>query len=428
MQIITGEDFYQEINNQTKKEQNEATLDKTVLDIIQTVREKKDQALLEYTEAFDGAVLDSLIVTEEEINQAKACIEKDVQTALRKAIDRIRAFHEAQKEKSWLLSQDKGVMLGQIVTPIEKVGVYIPGGKAGYPSTVLMAVIPAQIAGATEIVITTPPGKDGKVNPYVLAAADLLGITKIYKTGGAQAIAALAYGTETIKKVDKIVGPGNAYVARAKKWVFGDVGIDMIAGPSEICVIADEQADASFIAADLLSQAEHDESARAICITTSGDLAKEIQTQIISQTERLERKTIIEASIKEYGSIVVAQDLNEAIEIANLFAPEHLELIVENPMDMLPLIKNAGAIFLGSYAPEPLGDYFAGPNHTLPTSGTARFASPLGVYDFIKRSSLIRYPKAAFDDAAEQIITLANIEGLTAHANSIQIRKEKKNA
>lgn len=428
MQIITGEDFYQEINNQTKKEQNEATLDKTVLDIIQTVREKKDQALLEYTEAFDGAVLDSLIVTKEEINQAKACIEKDVQTALRKAIDRIRAFHEAQKEKSWLLSQDKGVMLGQIVTPIEKVGVYIPGGKAGYPSTVLMAVIPAQIAGATEIVITTPPGKDGKVNPYVLAAADLLGITKIYKTGGAQAIAALAYGTETIKKVDKIVGPGNAYVARAKKWVFGDVGIDMIAGPSEICVIADEQADASFIAADLLSQAEHDESARAICITTSGDLAKEIQTQIISQTERLERKAIIEASIKEYGSIVVAQDLNEAIEIANLFAPEHLELIVENPMDMLPLIKNAGAIFLGSYAPEPLGDYFAGPNHTLPTSGTARFASPLGVYDFIKRSSLIRYPKAAFDDAAEQIITLANIEGLTAHANSIQIRKEKKNA
>lgn len=428
MQIITAEEFFQELNNDTGKEQNEATLDKAVREIIQTVREKKDQALLEYTEAFDDTVLHSLIVTEEEFKIAKASVEADVLTALHGTIERIRTFHEAQKEKSWLLSQNKGIMLGQMVTPIERVGVYVPGGKAGYPSTVLMAVIPAQIAGTAEIVITTPPGKDGKVNPYVLVAADLLGITKVYKTGGAQAIAALAYGTETIKKVDKIVGPGNAYVARAKKWVFGDVGVDMIAGPSEICVIADKLANTSYVAADLLSQAEHDESARAICITTSNEVAEEIQTQVISQTERLERKTIIEASIKDYGRIVVARNLNEAIEITNLLAPEHLELIIENPMDILPLIKNAGAIFLGSYSPEPLGDYFAGPNHTLPTSGTARFASPLGVYDFIKRSSLISYPKAAFDDAADQIITLANIEGLTAHANSIQIRKEKYDA
>lgn len=425
MQIITAEDFYEEINNQKKNQQNEASLDKAVLEIIQTVRERKDQALIDYTEKFDGALLDSLVVTEEEFKEAKTQIADHELQAIREARNRIREFHEAQKEKSWMLSQDKGIMLGQIVTPIERIGVYVPGGKAGYPSTVLMTVIPAQIAGTKEIIITTPPDKDGKVNPYVLIAADLLGITKVYKTGGAQAIAALAYGTETIKKVDKIVGPGNAYVARAKKWVFGDVGIDMIAGPSEICVIADNQANASYVAADLLSQAEHDESASSICITINENLAKEIQTQVTTQTERLDRRVIIEASLKDNGRIVVAQNLNEAIDIANLLAPEHLELIVENPLDILPLVKNAGAIFLGSYSPEPLGDYFAGPNHTLPTSGTARFASPLGVYDFIKRSSLISYPKAAFEDAADHIITLATTEGLTAHANSIQIRKEK---
>lgn len=424
MKIMTAEDFYQEINNQSLTDQMETELDQVVLEIIQTVRKERDQALLDYTEKFDGVVLDNLTVTEEEFKVAKTVVGDDVLTALKKAINNIREFHEAQKEKSWMLMRNKGVMLGQIVTPIERVGVYVPGGKAGYPSTVLMAVIPAQIAGVEEIVITTPPGKNGNVNPYVLVAAELLGITKIYKVGGAQAIAALTYGTETIKRVDKIVGPGNAYVARAKKWVFGDVGIDMIAGPSEICVVADEKANPAYVAADLLSQAEHDESATSICITTNEQLAVEIQTQVKVQTEKLERKEIIQASIKDNGRIVVAKDVNEAVEIANLLAPEHLELMVENPMDILPLVKHAGAIFLGSYSPEPLGDYFAGPNHTLPTNGTARFASPLGVYDFIKRSSLISYPKVAFSEAADEIITLANIEGLTAHANSIQIRKD----
>lgn len=428
MKIMTAEDFYQEINNQSLTDHTETELDQAVLEIIQTVRKERDQALLNYTEQFDAVVLDNLTVTEKEFKEAKAAVSDDVLTALQKAINNIREFHEAQKEKSWMLMQKKGVMLGQIVTPIERVGVYVPGGKAGYPSTVLMAVIPAQIAGVEEIVITTPPGKDGKVNPYVLAAAELLGITKIYKVGGAQAIAALTYGTETIKRVDKIVGPGNAYVARAKKWVFGDVGIDMIAGPSEICVVADDHANPAYVAADLLSQAEHDESANAICVTTNEGLAKEIQSQVNAQTETLERKQIIQASIKDNGRIVVAKDVDEAIEIANLLAPEHLELMVENPMDILPLVKHAGAIFLGSYSPEPLGDYFAGPNHTLPTNGTARFASPLGVYDFIKRSSLISYPKAAFDETANEIITLANIEGLTAHANSIQIRKDNRDA
>lgn len=428
MRIITAEEYIAEWNNSTSAEENDAALDDAVLGIIRKVREKQDKALYEYTKQFDGVTLDDLVVSEKEFREAKQFTTPEFLTALKQAAKNIRAYHNEQKEKSWLVEQDNGIMLGQKITPIDRVGVYVPGGKAGYPSTVLMTVIPAQLAGVKEIVITTPPGKDGKVNPYVLLAAELLGIKKIYKIGGAQAIAALAYGTETVKKVDKIVGPGNAYVARAKKWVYGTVGIDMIAGPSEICIIADEKANPRYVAADLLSQAEHDESARAICITTSEQLADSIQEEIVLQTSRLERKEIIDASIEANGRIIIVDSLESAAQVANIIAAEHLELMVEHPTELLPQIKHAGAIFLGSYSPEPLGDYFAGPNHTLPTSGTARFASGLGVYDFLKKSTIISYPRQALEDVSDQIITLANVEGLTAHANAIQIRKDDQDA
>lgn len=424
MKVLTAAEYYEELTNTSDREATETALDEAVLEIIRTVRAKQDAALLAYTKQFDGAELGSLTVSTEEFTEAKRHATPELLTALKAAAENIRAYHSEQKEKSWLISQDKGIMLGQKVTAIDRVGVYVPGGKAGYPSTVLMTVIPAQIAGVDEIVITTPPGKDGKVNPYVLIAADLLGIETIYKVGGAQAIAALAYGTESIQKVDKIVGPGNAYVARAKKWVYGTVGIDMIAGPSEICVIADDKANPRYAAADLVSQAEHDETARAICITTNRQLATAVQKEVALQTEKLERKDIIEASIKANGRIIVAENLEQAAELANLVAAEHLELMVEHPMELLPQIKHAGAIFLGSYSPEPLGDYFAGPNHTLPTSGTARFASGLGVYDFMKKSTIISYPKTAFQAVSDQIISIAEVEGLTAHANAIQIRKD----
>ncbi|MCF3944596.1 histidinol dehydrogenase [Oceanobacillus alkalisoli] len=424
MKIITAEAFAKEWNDRTEIETIEAALDDTVLEIIRTVQEKKDAALYEYTEQFDGAALDGLLVREEEFSEAEKIAAPELVTALKEAAENIRNYHLEQKEKSWMISQEQGILLGQKVTPIERVGAYIPGGKAAYPSTVLMTIIPAQIAGVEEIAITTPVDKDGKVNPYVLLAAKLIGVEKIYKVGGAQAIAALAYGTETVKRVDKIVGPGNAYVARAKKWVYGTVGIDMIAGPSEICVIADEKANPRYVAADLLSQAEHDESASAICVTTNKEQAAAIQKEIAEQTEKLERKEIIQASIEANGRIIIAGDLEMAAEISNQIAPEHLELMVEHPMELLQKIKHAGAIFLGNYSPEPLGDYFAGPNHTLPTSGTARFASGLGVYDFVTRSTIISYPQEAFVAASEQIKQLANVEGLTAHANSIQVRKE----
>lgn len=428
MRIITAEEYIAEWNNCTSAEENDAALDDAVLGIIRKVREKQDKALYEYTKQFDGVTLDDLVVSEKEFREAKQFTTPEFLSALKQAAKNIRAYHNEQKEKSWLVEQDNGIMLGQKITPIDRVGVYVPGGKAGYPSTVLMTVIPAQLAGVKEIVITTPPGKDGKVNPYVLLAAELLGIKKIYKIGGAQAIAALAYGTETVKKVDKIVGPGNAYVARAKKWVYGTVGIDMIAGPSEICIIADEKANPRYLAADLLSQAEHDESARAICITTSEQLADSIQEEIVLQTSRLERKEIIDASIEANGRIIIVDSLESAAQVANIIAAEHLELMVEHPTELLPQIKHAGAIFLGSYSPEPLGDYFAGPNHTLPTSGTARFASGLGVYDFLKKSTIISYPRQALEDVSDQIITLANVEGLSAHANAIQIRKDDQDA
>lgn len=425
MKIITAEGFAKKWNDRTEIDTNEAALDETVLEIIRTVREKKDAALYAYTEQFDGATLDDLLVPEEEFSEAEKIAAPELVTALKEAAENIRNYHSEQNEKSWMISQDKGILLGQKVTPIERVGAYIPGGKAAYPSTVLMTIIPAQIAGVEEITITTPPDKDGKVNPYVLLAAKLIGVERIYKVGGAQAIAALAYGTETIKRVDKIVGPGNAYVARAKKWVYGTVGIDMIAGPSEICVIADAEANPRYVAADLLSQAEHDESASAICVTTSKEQAVAIQKQVAEQTEKLERKEIIQASIETNGKIIIAKDLTEAANVSNKIAPEHLELMVEHPIELLPKIKHAGAIFLGNYSPEPLGDYFAGPNHTLPTSGTARFASGLGVYDFVTRSTIISYPQEAFVAASESIKTLATVEGLTAHANSIQVRKDE---
>jgi histidinol dehydrogenase len=424
MKILSAEEYRQELNQATELEINDTAIDDAVLEIIRTVREEGDSALFAYTEQFDGATLDSLLVTDAEFQEAESLATDGLTDALEKAIANIRAYHQEQKEKSWMIFQADEVLLGQKITPIDKVGVYVPGGKAGYPSTVLMTVIPAQIAGVENISITTPPDASGKVNPYVLHAARLLGIDTVYKVGGAQAIAALTYGTDTIEKVDKIVGPGNAYVARAKKWVYGTVGIDMIAGPSEICVIADEKADPRYVAADLLSQAEHDESARAIAITTNKSVAQDIQKEIDEQTKELERKDIIQASIDAHGRIIIANDLEEAAEISNLIAPEHLELMVAHPMELLPKIKHAGAIFLGTYSSEPLGDYFAGPNHTLPTSGTARFASGLGVSDFVKKSSLIHYSKKAFEKASDPIMTIAGVEGLSAHAQAIQKRKD----
>ncbi|MDY0395743.1 histidinol dehydrogenase [Virgibacillus halophilus] len=315
-------------------------------------------------------------------------------------------------------------MLGQKVTPLGRAGIYIPGGKAAYPSTVFMNVLPAKIAGVPSIAITTPPGKDGKINPHVLVAAEMAGVEEVYKVGGVQAIAALAYGTESIRKVDKIVGPGNAFVARAKKWVFGDVAIDMIAGPSEVCIIADKTCNPRFAAADLLSQAEHDEDAAAICITTDKNIAKQIQEEVLKQLGSLERMQIAEESLHRHGRIVLAANLDEAFQLVNLLAPEHLQIITANPMEQIHSVQNAGAIFLGSYSPEVLGDYFAGPNHTLPTSGTAAFASPLGVYDFLKKSSIIQYSQPALLAAADHISTIADTEGLDAHSKAIMYRKE----
>jgi len=427
MQIITA--------NQLKKEKqtavslkNDVSIDQAVLEIITDVQQNGDAALVKYTEKFDDVKLDQFLVTEAEFEEAEKLVSNEFLTAIHQAKDNITQFHQAQKEQSWFMNKENDVMLGQKVTAIKKVGVYVPGGKAAYPSTVLMNVIPAKIAGVDSISIVTPPQPDRKVNPNVLVASRIAGADRVYKIGGAQAIAALAYGTETIEKVAKIVGPGNAYVASAKKLVYGDVAIDMIAGPSEICVVADETANASFVAADLLSQAEHDEQAISICITTSNTLAEAVLEEIHKQTKQLERKDIIQASLKQNGRIIIADHLAEALEIVNELAPEHLQLMIENPLEQVNQIENAGAIFLGNHSPEPLGDYYAGPNHTLPTSGTAKFSSPLGVYDFMKKSSIIHYSKEALIEAAEHIITLANTEGLTAHANAIRMRKDDTDA
>ncbi|WP_318614042.1 histidinol dehydrogenase [Sporosarcina sp. YIM B06819] len=428
MRIVTVEQYKGEQAQEKAVQHNDLEFDKTVLGIIGTVRENGDAALMSYTEQFDGVRLEQLIVTDEEFEEAQGLITQEFVQALRKARDNISAFHEEQKEKSWFVNQDKGIVLGQKVTPLASVGIYVPGGKAAYPSTVLMNALPAKIAGVGKIAMVTPPQRDGKVNPHVLVAAREAGVDVVYKIGGAQAIAALAYGTETVEKVVKITGPGNAYVARAKKWVFGDVAIDMIAGPSEICVVADDTAVAEYVAADLLSQAEHDERATAICVTTSTTFAEALQQQVGEQMARADRKDIIEASITDNGRIVLVDSLDEAYDFVNELAPEHLQLMVENPMEQLAFINNAGAIFLGNYSPEALGDYMAGPNHTLPTSGTSAFSSPLGVYDFMKKSSIIHYTAQALQDVADDIITIANAEGLTAHANSIQVRKAGYNA
>ncbi|MFC4559976.1 histidinol dehydrogenase [Virgibacillus kekensis] len=424
MKLITAEQFRQERDAGSLEQDSNAEIDEIVLTIIKEVRESGDKALLQYTEKLDGVKLNQLAVTDEEFREARNAVSKTFIKALKAAKQNITDFHAKQKEVSWFTHSEDGIMLGQKVTPLDKVGVYVPGGKAAYPSTVLMNVIPAKLAGVNEIVITTPPDTNGKISPEVLTAAEMVGADAVYKVGGAQAIAALAYGTPTVKKVAKIVGPGNSFVARAKKWVYGDVAIDMIAGPSEICVVADETASPEFVAADLLSQAEHDEQARSICITTSPTLAEEIKQTIDQQTEKLERKEIIQKSLSANGRIINVSDLAEAFSLVNEIAPEHLQLMIENPSEKLGMVKHAGAIFLGNYSPEPLGDYFAGPNHTLPTSGTAAFASPLGVYDFLKKSSIIQYSNSALQAASDHIITMAEAEGLTAHANSIKVRKD----
>src|SRR5699024_7553540 len=378
-----------------------------VLNIISRVRAEGDQALKNFTEQFDQVTIEELRVTDAEFEEAETLVSAQFKKALRTAKKNITSFHEKQKEQSWFSNDTEGVMLGQKVTPLARVGVYVPGGKAVYPSTVLMDILPAQIAGVPNIIVTTPPQSDGTINPHILVACAEAGVKDVYKVGGAQAIAALAYGTETIHKVAKIVGPGNAYVACAKKWVYGEVAIDMIAGPSEICVVADETAVPNYVAADLLSQAEHDERATAICITTSEKFATELQDEVIKQTETADRREIIETSIQDNGRIIVVDSLAEAFELVNELAPEHLQLMLENPLEQVQYIQNAGAIFLGNYSPEALGDYLAGPNHTLPTSGTATFSSPLGVYDFVKKTSIIHYSEQALQEVADHIITIA---------------------
>ncbi|SMC25722.1 histidinol dehydrogenase [Clostridium acidisoli DSM 12555] len=397
-------------------------VEKAVLEILKNVKENKDKAVLDYTRKFDCKTIESLIVTKEEIKGAYEKVDDEFIEALKLAKSNIIEFHEKQKNKAWIMTKDNGVVMGQLVRGLERVGIYVPGGTAAYPSSVLMNAIPAKVAKVEKIVMVTPPGKDGNINPVILVAADIAGVDEIYKVGGAQAIAALAYGTETIKKVDKIVGPGNIFVAIAKKNVYGLVDIDMIAGPSEILVLADETGDAKFIAADLMSQAEHDKLASAILVTTSKELATKVQDEIEEQIKSLSRKEIIEESLKNFGMIFVVDSLEEGIKLANDIAPEHFELIAKDPFLHLGKIKNAGSIFLGSYSPEPLGDYMAGPNHVLPTSGSARFFSPLSVETFIKKSSYIYYSEAALKDVKDKIIKIADEEGLTAHANSIKVR------
>ena len=397
-----------------------------VNDIIQNVREKRDEAIFEYTLKFDGATIDqdNICVTEEEIKEAYEQVDPKLLDVIRKALVNIRDYHTKQKQYSWFDSDESGIILGQKVTPLKTVGVYVPGGKAVYPSSVLMNVIPAKVAGVSNIIMTTPCGKDGKVYPSTLVAAKEAGVDAIYKVGGAQAIAALAFGTESIPKVDKIVGPGNIYVALAKKAVFGYVSIDSIAGPSEIMVLADETANPRFVAADLLSQAEHDEMASAILVTTSEALAEQVSVEVDKFVTTLSRKEIIQKSLDNYGYILVADTMQDAIDTVNEIASEHLELVTKNPFETMTKIRNAGAIFIGEYSSEPLGDYFAGPNHVLPTNGTAKFFSPLGVDDFIKKSSIISYSREALEPVYKDIVQFAECEKLTAHANSIRVRFE----
>ena len=400
-------------------------VEEIVTDIIQTVRTKGDAALFEYTKKFDKADLTSLLVTEEEINEALETVEERFINILKKAAANIRKFHERQVRNSFIINDEDGIVIGQKVIPVDRAGLYVPGGTATYPSTVLMDSIPAKIAGCKEVVIVTPPNAEGKINPVILAAAHIAGVDKIFKVGGAQAIAALAYGTETIPKVDKIVGPGNAFVAEAKKQVFGQVSIDMIAGPSEILIVADGKTNPRHVAADLLSQAEHDKLASAVLVTDSKELATAVQAELELQIPKLARAEIARASIDNNGRIIVADNLDKVIEIANELAPEHLELCVEQPFDYLDKIRHAGSIFMGRYCPEALGDYFAGPNHTLPTSGTAKFSSPLSVDDFVKKTQYTYYTREALERVAQDVAYFAEAEGLTAHAKSAVIRMEE---
>ncbi len=403
-----------------------ANVEDIVTDIIANVRANGDKAIFEYNLKFDKADIDTLAVSDEEIREAFESVSPEFIEILRKAAANIRKFHERQVRNSFIINDEEGIVIGQKVIPVDRAGLYVPGGTAAYPSTVLMDSIPAKIAGVKEVVMVTPPGSNGKINPVILAAAKIAGVDNIYKVGGAQAIAALAYGTESIPKVDKIVGPGNAFVAEAKKQVFGTVSIDMIAGPSEILIIADGKTNPKYAAADLLSQAEHDKMASAVLVTDSAELAVKVSEELEKQIPQLERSEIARASIDNNGKIIVAPDIKSVIEIANEIAPEHLELCLDNPFDYLDSIRHAGSIFMGRNCPEALGDYFAGPNHTLPTSGTAKFSSPLSVDDFVKKTQYTYYTKEALDKVAYDIAYFANQEGLTGHAKSAIIRTEDK--
>lgn len=407
----------------------EDSLWEKVAAIVNEVRDRGDEALLDFTARFDECPLkvDQLLVSKEEIEAAYLEVNEEFLRAIRKARDNIRTFHKKQKQKDWFSQDETGSLVGQVFRPLERVGIYVPGGTANYPSSVLMTALPAMVAGVPEIVMVTPPGKDGKIPAATLVAAKEAGVTEIYRVGGAQAVAALAYGTATIKKVDKIVGPGNSYVTLAKKMVYGTVGIDMLAGPSEILIIGDGSVPARFAAADLLSQAEHDPKARAILITTSETYGQEVNKEVACQLEKLPRREIASQALAGQGAIIIVQELAEAFQVANLVAPEHLELLVEEPLAHMAKIRHAGAIFLGPYSPEPLGDYWAGPNHVLPTSGTARYNSPLGVDDFCKRSSVISYTKEGIRQVAEDIQVLAQWENLSAHGQAIAVRREEAN-
>lgn len=413
-----------ELINQLKARSGEIDRKVTsaVTDILNNVKQNGDDAVREYTLKFDGHMPSKFEISREEIDSSPDKCDRDFILALYKAADNIRDFHARQKQQSWLEPKQNGVILGQRIRGLKRVGVYVPGGTAAYPSSVLMNVIPAKIAGVKEIVMVTPPQKDGTANPDILAAAKIAGVDRVFLMGGAQAVAALAYGTQSVPKVDKIVGPGNIFVATAKKLLYGTVDIDMIAGPSEILIVADKSANPKFLAADLMSQAEHDKMASAILLTTSEETANETAKELSRQMQTLERRDIIEQSLNDFGAIIVCKDISEAVDFANELAPEHLELAVENPMEYIGRADNAGSVFLGHYSPEPLGDYFAGPNHVLPTSGTARFFSPLSVDSFIKKSSFIYYTEPALSEAKDDIIKLAETEGLTAHANSIKVR------
>lgn len=413
-----------ELINQLKARSGEIDRKVTsaVTDILNNVKQNGDDAVREYTLKFDGHMPSKFEISREEIDSSPDKCDRDFILALYKAADNIRDFHARQKQQSWLEPKQNGVILGQRIRGLKRVGVYVPGGTAAYPSSVLMNVIPAKIAGVKEIVMVTPPQKDGTANPDILAAAKIAGVDRVFLMGGAQAVAALAYGTQSVPKVDKIVGPGNIFVATAKKLLYGTVDIDMIAGPSEILIVADKSANPKFLAADLMSQAEHDKMASAILLTTSEETANETTKELSRQMQTLERRDIIEQSLNDFGAIIVCKDISEAVDFANELAPEHLELAVENPMEYIGRVDNAGSVFLGHYSPEPLGDYFACPNHVLPTSGTARFFSPLSVDSFIKKSSFIYYTEPALSEAKDDIIKLAETEGLTAHANSIKVR------